>query len=137
MTGRGPFPGSGRRDNGAVRSQGLRWRASTTGLLLRSCSVTRTGRLRWPGPLRPWLAPCSKGLVWRTMCDRPGRGVLLGRGELRAAPHRGAARPAETVPRRVLLAASRAWNLSLSHGLLVLLSLSEQSSHFTPTFDSI
>jgi hypothetical protein len=47
--------------------------------------------------------------------------VLLGRGELLAAPHRGAARPAETVPRRVLLVASRAWNLSLGHGLLVLL----------------
>jgi hypothetical protein len=46
--------------------------------------------------------------------------VLLARGELLAALQLDVARPAETVPRRVLLAASRAWNLLLGHVRLLL-----------------
>ena len=63
----------------------------------------------------------------REVCFLIGRDgtVLLARGKLLTARQRGAARPAITVPRRVLLAASWAWNLSFGHGLLVFLPLSE------------
>jgi len=74
MSGPGLLPGSGRRDNGAGRSQRLGRRAPTSDLLPRSCGATRTGRHRRLGPLRPRLAPCPQGLAWRVKRDQQGRG---------------------------------------------------------------
>jgi hypothetical protein len=60
--------------------------------------------------------------------------VLLARGKLLAANQLDAARSAETVCRRVLLAASQAWNLSFGHGLLVLLPCPNIFSLYTSLY---
>ena len=56
------------------RSRRLGRQAARTALLSRSCVVAMTVRPRQPGP----PAPCSQGLSWRAMRDRPGQGCAPG-----------------------------------------------------------